>query len=106
MSADVYCRELKNIEAALKRSNEQVKQLRAKKKLNQERLYTYMVRHGLEEYEGYKLSKITPRPKVIRKKAKDKKADAISLFSQVGIPDPEDFWATLQSSQKPIAYDE
>ena len=66
--ADGYVRELESLDSALKRHNKAAKELREKKKKTQEHLYNYMKRNDLEEYEGYKLSKIAPKPKIVRKK--------------------------------------
>jgi hypothetical protein len=101
-TADSYLRELESIKAALKRNNAQAKILRTKKKTAEERLYNYMVRHHIEEVDGYKLEKIAPKPKIPRKKESEKREDAIRFFSQNGIPDPLAFFEEFKSTQKPM----
>ena len=98
---DAYIREIESIDEALKRLNTRVKELKAKKQLSRERLYRWMESHHTEEYKGYSARKLAPRPKSVRKRAKEKKADAMRLFSEVGITDPEEFWDALQATQKP-----
>lgn len=94
-----YLRQIKELDQALKRYNLKTKELREKKKLAQHRLYKYMARRELDEYEGIRISSIAPKEKKIRKKAKDKKQDAIRLFAEAGIPDPVSFWDDFQSTQ-------
>lgn len=98
-----YVRQILSIEEALKRHNKQVKDLRQKQKLAKTRLYEWMKARGIDDYEGYSIKKIEPRPKIPRKKAKEKKEDALRLFSEVGVNDPEEFWEALQRTQKVIA---
>lgn len=95
-----YIRQISSIEDALKRHNQQVKELRQKQRLAKTRLYEWMSAKGLEEYQGYTIKKVAPRPKIIRKKAKEKKEDALRLFSEIGVNDPEEFWDALQRTQK------
>ncbi len=70
---DGYVRELKTVDDTISRYNILLKSLREKKKTTQTRLYAYMEKNNLEEYGGYKASKLAPRKKVPRKKDKDKK---------------------------------
>lgn len=95
-----YIRQISSIEDALKRHNQQVKDLRQKQRLAKNHLYEWMKSKGLEEYQGYTIKKVAPRPKIPRKKAKDKKEDALRLFSDIGVNDPEEFWEALQRTQK------
>jgi hypothetical protein len=98
MEADI--RKLQSINDALKRNKEHGKKMRNEKRIVSERLYKTMKRHGFEEYGGIKIKNIEPKPKAVRKKLKHKKSDAVALFSQVGIPDPEGFWMEFQETQK------
>lgn len=95
-----YVRNLKSINESIKRHSDQLKTLREKKKAAEDRLYRYMSKNNLDEYQGYKISKLTPKKKIKRKPEKEKKQDAIDLFCQNGIQDPETFWEQLKSTQK------
>jgi hypothetical protein len=97
---DSYIRQISELDIAIKRNREQGKKLREQKSLAQSRLYAYMVRHGMEEYQGIKVNKIKPPLKTKRKSNKRRREDGIRLFHQVGIPDPESFWNEFQGTQK------
>lgn len=101
-----YVRQIKSIDAALKRLNQETKQLRLQRNTAKQRLYDWMKSRGFEEYEGYKLVKIAPKPKLPRKKAKQKKEDAVRLFSSIGVDDPEELWVAYQATQKVIPQEE
>jgi len=95
-----YVRNLTSINDSIKRHNQQLKILRAKKMDAQRRLHTYMVRNNLADFEGYNQTKIAPKVKLPVKKKADKKADAIRLFTDVGISDPEILLDAFQRTQK------
>lgn len=103
MSGEGYVRQIKDIDEALKRLNAQTKQLRAQKLTAKTRLYEWMKKREYDEYEGYKLAKIAPKPKIPRKKAKDKKADALRLFAEAGANDPEELYQAFLATQKVVA---
>lgn len=106
MSGKSYISEIDSITKSLRQYSKSSKELRKQKALAIERLYHWMKNHQLEEYEGYKLEKIAPKPKNLRKKAKEKREDALRLFSEVGINDPEEFWEAFQRTQKPAPPEE
>jgi hypothetical protein len=89
----------------MKRANKQILIMRKKKADVQMKLYAWMVKHNLDEYGGYKTSKLAPKKKS-RKNAKDKKQDALRLFSDIGVDDPETLWMEFQKTQKPLPPDE
>ena len=95
-----YIKEIESIKKERKRIIARSRKLFAQQKKAEKHLYDYMVSHSLEEVGGIKKKNITPREKVPRKKKKEKKKDAIDLFRQTGIPDPEKFWEDLQRTQK------
>jgi hypothetical protein len=97
---DAYIRNLKDMGDSIKRHNAQLKILKDKKKATESRLYSYMIRNNLEEYGGYKAAKLAPKIKNPIKKKAEKKSDAMRLFSDTGITDPESFWEAFQSTQK------
>lgn len=99
--AESYVRNLKSIGDSIKRYSSQLKELKEKKKLAEQRLYNYMNRNNLEEYGGYKKAKLAPKERKPVKKPAEKKSDAMKLFSDTGISDPELFWEAFQSTQKP-----
>lgn len=99
-TADAYLRQLSEIDAALKRHKEQTKILTQKKKETHGRLAKWMEANGYETYGHVKLVKIKPREPAKRKPAKQKKEDALRLFSTIGVNDPESLWEEFQRTQK------
>ena len=99
---DRYIQQLSQIDASIKRLNSQTAELRKKKKDILGHLHTWMVRNGHEKYGSYTVTKIAPKPPAKRKPAKAKKLDAMALFQQVGIDDPEQFWEELARTQKAV----
>jgi hypothetical protein len=99
MSAYVY--EIRNIEAEIKRLSSRASELRKKKHQCEENLYNYMVAHNLQKVENINISKVTPK-QTFRKNKTEKKRDALRLFRDIGIPDPEGFWKDFQSTQKVV----
>lgn len=100
MNGEAYVRQLKELSSALSRLNEQSKKLREKQKDTKLRLAQWMEKNGHQEYQGHKLAKIKPKPKIPKKPPKERKHDALLLFGEIGIPDPSDFWDRLQDTQK------
>jgi hypothetical protein len=95
-----YVKEIESIKKERKRLTFESRKLLQQQRKAERHLYTYMESTGISEYGGIKKSNIKPKEKVQRKKKKEKKRDAIALFRQTGIPDPEKFWDQLQSTQK------
>lgn len=102
---DAYIREIESIDEALKRVNKHAKELRAKKNASRERLYKWMEHNHVEEYKGYTTKKLAPKPKIKRKKPKEKKESAVRLFSEIGVDDPEALWEAFLETQKPVVPD-
>jgi hypothetical protein len=102
MSGDAYIGEINSINSALKQYGKSCRELRKQRKLAVERLYSWMKSNRLDEFKTYKLDKIAPKPQVQRKKAKEKKEDAIRLFIETGIADPEGYWDAFQKTQKHV----
>ena len=98
-SGEGYVRRLRSISEALDRTNKHARELRAQKNEAKVLLHSWMIARGLEEYEGYKINKLVSK-KVPRKPSKEKKEDAMRLFGEAGIADPEGFWEELQKTQK------
>lgn len=99
-AAEGYVRQIKSLDDALRRHNEQTKIIRVQRTKAKERLYKWMKSNNQDEYQGYKIDKLAPRPKVPRKKTKEKKEDALRLFSTIGVDDPEELWIAFQRTQK------
>jgi hypothetical protein len=90
---------LESVAADIKKQNKYLKELREQRKRYELEIAEWMERHDYQEYEGLKLSKLKPK-KIVRKKQKEKKDDAIKLFEDIGIIDPERLWHALQKTQK------
>ncbi len=95
-----YNKEIESINTEAKRLNDRLKLLRSQKHRIEVYLYDGMVRNNMEKYGKITLKSITPREKKPRKSTKAKRSDAISLFRDVGIHDPEEFWNDFQATQK------
>nr|QBK86341.1 MAG: uncharacterized protein LCMAC102_01360 [Marseillevirus LCMAC102] len=95
-----YSKEIESINTETKRLNDRLKVLRSQKRTIEAYLYDDMTRNNLEKYGKITLKSITPREKKSRKSTKAKRNDAISLFRDVGINNPEQFWNDFQATQK------
>ena len=95
-----YVKELASLDTEIKRLNKVRKSLNEQRKLCKQRLYEYMKSRNMEEFEGVKIEKITPKTTAKRKPEKQKRKDAINLFNEIGIPDPEDFFNKFIQTQK------
>lgn len=96
-----YINEIKSIDKELKRISVHTSNLRIRKKEIEQNLYNYMKDHNINELEGVKITKLCS--KKIRKKPSEKKRDALALFREVGIPNPDEFWDSFISTQKVIS---
>lgn len=103
-SGEQYLIEINNIDNELKRINEHAKRLRAQKTKTMNGLHQYMLSNNLEQVsygnKTFSIKKCEPKTRTKSKPKKQKKADAIQLFREVGIPNPEQFYEELESSQK------
>lgn len=97
---EAYVRVIKEIKEELTRLAVLSSELRIQKKEQEKYLRKYMKKNKLEKYKDITLKSITPkRPSLIKPKDK-KKEDAINMFRDQGIENPEEFWNELQISQK------
>lgn len=97
---EAYVREIDSLTDEIKRLSLHLKQMREQKKVAQRHLYEYMARQNLEKFQGHTLKSVQPRKPIPRKPKPAKKEDAIKLFRQAGIPDPEDFFKEFEATQK------
>jgi hypothetical protein len=96
-----YVREIKSIVQEIKRLNDTAKRLKTQKLEKEGYLYQYMKDRGMTEIEGIKIGKICPKnEKIKRKKQSEKRDDALKLFRQVGVDDPESLWNRLEETRK------
>ena len=105
MAENNYLYEIYGIDAELKRINERSKQLRSQKKRCMTGLYNYMISQGIDRViDGKKVITINqcdPNKKRAKiKPKKQKKEDAIYLFREIGIPNPEEFYMEFEQTQK------
>lgn len=100
--ADGYIKEIESIKKELKLLSERRKALTQRKQKLEKGLYDVMRRNQMEIYQGYKKAKLQPKPTSTapRKKKKEKYNDAIRLFTEIGVPDPEGFYEQFQKTQK------
>lgn len=103
---EANARRLKDLEETLARLNHKTADLRKKRAEAKERLYQSMLKNNVEKCEGYTIKKIQPKIRVKRKPAKAKKTDAIKLFADIGIEDPDSFYAEFEKTQKIVMEEE
>lgn len=103
---NAYVREIKSLNAEIKRLNTRLRKLRAQRKEKQTLLHGYMEKNNLQKYEGITIKSIRPRSSIPRKPEIAKKNDAIDLFREVGIPNPEAFYAEFKTTQKYVSGEE
>ena len=97
--AESYAREINSLNTEIKRLNGKLKSLREQKKKAESNLYYRMQRDGSQKIEGITIKSVTPKERKKRKPISQKKADAIDLFKEIGVTDPEDFWEEFQATQ-------
>lgn len=98
--ADSSVSEIESLTKEIKRLNDTLKGLREQRKQAQYRLYQWMEGTGTEKYRGYSKKKLAPRERAKAKPKSKKQNDAINLFRQIGIINPEDFYKEFQSTQR------
>nr|QBK87092.1 MAG: uncharacterized protein LCMAC103_04360 [Marseillevirus LCMAC103] len=101
MSASAWIAEINNIEARKRVLRKEIKALTERARRPKQALHEFMTRNGYGQYGGVKLTKVAPGVRRPRKRPADKKADAIALFHDIGIPDPRAFYDQFQRTQKP-----
>lgn len=99
--SDGYIREIKSLRKEIKRLNGNLKVLRDQKTVVEGHLYRYMKKNGIEKIDGITINSIKPREERLpRKKKSEKKRDAIELFQEIGVNDPEALWLEFQATQR------
>lgn len=99
--SDGYVHEIKSLRKEIKRLNGSLKVLRDQKNLTEGRLYQYMKKNGIERLDGITINSIRPHSEQLpRKKKAEKKRDAVELFQQIGVSDPEGLWVEFQATQR------
>lgn len=95
-----YVRQIESLNKEIKRLNSVVKKLRSQRSTIELHLYNTMEKNHIEEVGKYKLEKLKPKEKVKRKSKKQQKKEAISLFYEIGVPDPETIYEELERRKK------
>ena len=98
--ADSYAREITSLDQEIKRLNAHLRGLRQQRKAAQERLYNHMNRNNLQKVGKITMRRVAPRKKTPRKPESIKRQDAIKLFKNIGVPQPEQFWREFKETQK------
>lgn len=97
---DAYVREISSLDNEIKRLNGKLRTLRDQKKTKQDLLYKYMIKNRIEKYNGITAKSIRPREHRPRKPESEKKSDAIDLFTQIGVENPEELYKEFKLTQK------
>lgn len=95
-----YINEIESVSKEIKRLSSSLKKLRLQKARAEENLANVMEKEGIDQIGKIKLEKIKPKEKLKRKSKKEKKQEAITLFYQIGVPDPEGFYQEFEKTQK------
>jgi len=103
-SENHYLIEINNIDNELRRINEHAKSLRIQRAKTMNGLHQYMLSNNLEQVsygkKTFSIKKYEPKTRKKSKPKKQKKADAIQMFRDAGIPNPGKFYEELESIQK------
>jgi len=98
--ADSYVGEIKRLDEEIKRINMRLSALREQRKEKRTLLYKHMEKNGMTKHGGITINSIRPREQTRRKPESEKKQDAIILFQEVGIENPEEFYNDFKATQK------
>ena len=98
-----YAKNICDIDRSLKRITESAKKLRTNKKIYQDKLYAFMVKNNLDEYEfnglTFKAAKLAPK-KLKAKPAAMKKEELLSLYANIGVDIPDELLKQTQEILK------
>ncbi len=97
--AETYRREIESLDTELARLRTRIKELNEIKKQKQGYLYAHMMRHDISKVGKITITSITPKEKKTRRSKTEKKNAAISLFYEIGHPNPDELWERLKSTQ-------
>ena len=95
-----YIQEIESYKSEIKRLNDKIKSLQEHKRNAENHLYNYMTKNSVDKYKNITIKNVMPKEKKKQKPLKRKKADAVKLFRDAGIPCPEEFWDDFQATQK------
>ena len=95
-----YVASINRINESIKRQNEVIKKLREQRKNYEAKLFVFMEKNKMEEYEGIKIDKIRPKEKTEKKKAREKREETVRLFSKIGVDDPDELFKLTESIRK------
>lgn len=101
MSIKGYVDELEQIQIEIKRNNTRNRSLRQRLKELEANIADYLAQkgqHGLK-YNGHAIV-VEQKEKRAVKKKKEKEADTLSLFEDLGIDNPQEAYVKLQEVQK------
>lgn len=103
-----YVKAIESIKGEMKRLGDRQRILREERKKTEFRLFQWMRARGYQDFEGYKLEKLKPKEMVpvLRKKKKEKVADAINLFRDIGVSDPVGLYQEFLATQKNVPVEE
>jgi hypothetical protein len=91
-----YVKTLGNIKSSMDRCNNQLKDLRMKKKLYETQLYTLMKSQNIDTCGNYSLAKLTPKTKPKAKPKKQRERDERDYLMSQGISDPDTLLQSLK----------
>jgi hypothetical protein len=106
MNGEAYLYEIQKIDKELKRLNAHAKSLRSQRAKSMTGLHHYMVSHNLQQVGSGKntitIKKCAPKEKRSSKlKPKSqRRAEALELLTNAGLPNPEQFYDDLERVQK------
>jgi|GEM_PF-3901155 len=94
---DSYIYTINSINDELKKLNSRCKSLRIQKKETEDHLKQEMKCRGIVEYKGIHIDNLVKKRLPIKPK-KEKREDAINLFRNTGIIQPEKLWEELEQT--------
>ena len=98
--AESYAAEIERLDDEIKRLNTRVKNLKEQRKERRTLLYNHMEKNGIQKCKKITINSVRPKEQTKRKPESQKKQDAILLFQEVGIENPEKFYQDFKETQK------
>jgi hypothetical protein len=95
---DYHLHRYNEITKELTRLNTITRELRKQKKDARDKLYDHMRTHGLTNYKGMKIDKISPPKEKKKSKTKtQREKDAVAILTSLGVGDAKNIWQRIEN---------
>lgn len=104
--ANSYVSQINRLNKEIQRLNKRIRDLRAERRRHESHLLSYLESTGGERAGNFTVKSLRTRlgkgPTRTRKKETEKRRDAIALFREVGVPNPETFYKEFKDTQRGV----